>query len=108
MKQFVAIVKGDDVEAKAAKVWRQAESGLKVQIAALKGDVIAKEDAVTTAEENLQLARVNNGNIISDREYYVSNLLNAKNTLTKAEKSLEQHLAQIAFLEKQYSALSAE
>ena len=37
-KQFVAIIKGDDAEAKAAKVWRQAESAFKVQIAALGGD----------------------------------------------------------------------
>lgn len=107
-KEFVALVKGDDVEAKAQKVWRQAESGLKVQIAALKGDVIAKEDKVENAKEGLTLARVNNGNLISDREMYVSYLIEAKNKLTKAEKELEQHNAQIAFLEEQYKQLSAE
>ena len=105
-KEFVAIVKGDDVEAKAQKVWRQAESALKVQIAGLKGDVIAKEDAVANAEEALSLARVNHGNVISNRESYVSNLIDAKNTVTKRQKELELHNAQIAFLEEQYKQLS--
>ena len=105
-KEFVAIVKGDDVEAKAQKVWRQAESALKVQIAGLKGDVIAKEDAVANAEEALSLARVNHGNVIGNRESYVSNLIDAKNTVTKKQKELELHNAQIAFLEEQYKQLS--
>lgn len=107
-KEFVAIIKGDDAEVRAQKAWRQCESGLKVQIAALKGDVIAKEDKVENAKEALGLARVNNGQLISDRETYVANLIDAKNRLTKAEKELEQHNAQIAFLEEQYKQLSAE
>lgn len=106
-KQFVAIIKGDDAEATAQKVWRQADSALKVQIAALKGDVIAKEDNVEQAKEALTKARVNNGNSITSRESYVSNLIAAKNVVTKAEKELEQHNAQIAFLEEEYKNLSA-
>ena len=107
-KQFVAIIKGDDAEAKAAKVWRQAESAFKVQIAALSGDLIRKEDAVTQAEENLSKRLVNNGNEITDRDAYIANLISAKESLKQAEKHLLAHKETIAFLEEQYALLKAE
>ena len=107
-KQFVAIIKGDDAEAKAAKVWRQAESAFKVQIAALSGDLIRKEDAVTQAEENLSKKLVNNGNEITDRDAYIANLISAKESLKQAEKHLLAHKETIAFLEEQYALLKAE
>ena len=107
-KQFVAIIKGDDAEAKAAKVWRQAESAFKVQIAALGGDLIRKEDAVTQAEEKLAKALVNNGNEITDRDAYIANLISAKESLKQAERQLAAHKETIAFLEEQYAKLKAE
>ena len=57
VRQFVAAVQGDDSTAKAEKAFRQADSALKTQIAALKGDVISKEDAVTDALEAQASAR---------------------------------------------------
>ena len=107
-KQFVAIIKGDDAEAKATKVWRQAESAFKVQIAALGGDLIRKEDAVTQAEENLSKRLVNHGNEITDRDAYIANLISAKESLKQAEKQLLAHKETIAFLEEQYDLLKAE
>lgn len=107
-KQFVAIIKGDDAEAKAAKVWRQAESAFKVQIAALGGDLIRKEDSVSQAEENLSKRLVNNGNEITDRDAYIANLISAKESLKQAEKQLLAHKETIAFLEEQYDLLKAE
>ena len=107
-KQFVAIIKGDDAEAKAAKVWRQCESAFKVQIAALGGDLIRKEDAVSQAEEQLSKALVNNGNEITDRDRYIANLISAKESLKQAEKQLATHKETIAFLEEQYALLKAE
>jgi hypothetical protein len=108
IKGFVAAIKGDDAEAQAAKVWRQAESGLTMQIAALKGDLIRKEDAVTDAQENLDSARINSGKQITDRDGYVSNLISAKENLVRAEKQLEAHQKTIAFLEEEYANLKAE
>lgn len=108
MKEFVAIIKGDDAEAKAAKVWRQAESGLKVQIANLEGDIINKEDAVLQAEENLANARVNYGKEITDRRNYVQNLLNAQEKLDDVTSALEAHKETITFLKEQYDKLKAE
>lgn len=107
-KQFVAIIKGDDAEAKAAKVWRQAESAFKVQIAALGGDLIRKEDAVTQAEEKLAKALVNNGSEITDRDAYISDLILAQEFLRQSQKNLTAHKDTIEFLEKQYAKLKAE
>ena len=107
-KQFVAIIKGDDAEAKAAKVWRQAESAFKVQIAALGGDLIRKEDTVTQAEEKLAKALVNNGNEITDRDAYISNLISTQEALRQSQKNLTAHKDTIEFLEKQYAKLKAE
>ena len=107
-KQFIAIIKGDDAEAKAAKVWRQAKSAFKVQIAALGGDLIRKEDAVSQAEEKLAKALVNGGNEITDRDQYIANLISAKESLKTVEKQLTAHKETIIFLEEQYALLKAE
>ena len=108
VKEFKAIIVGDDAEALGFKNWRKAESGLKVQIAALNGDIIAKEDALENAQENLVKARVNYGKEISDRDAYISNLIEAKENLKQAEKQLAAHKETIAFLEEQYALLKAE
>jgi hypothetical protein len=107
-KQFIAIVKGDDAEALSAKVWRQSESALKVQIASLSGDLIRKEDSVETANDNLVKTRANFGRSIEDRDQYVVNLINAKEACIKAQKELDAHKATIAFLEEEYANLKAE
>ena len=108
VKEFKAIIVGDDAEALGFKNWRKAESGLKVQIAALNGDIIAKEDALENAQENLVKARVNYGKEINDRDAYIANLISAKESLKSAEKQLAAHKETIAFLEEQYSLLKAE
>ena len=108
VKEFVAIIKGDEAEAKAAKVWRQAESAFKVQIAALGGDLIRKEDAVTQAEEKLAKVLVNNGSEITDRDTYIANLISAQEALRQSQKNLTAHKDTIEFLEKQYAELKAE
>lgn len=108
VKEFVAIIKGDDAEVRGQKNWRKAESGLKVQIASLNGDLIAKEDKVTTAQENLDKARVNFGNDIDDRDSYISGLITYQERLVKAEKELKAHQDTITFLEGEYAKLKAE
>ena len=107
-REFVAILTGDDAVATAEKAWRQAKSALDVQIAALKGDIVNKEDAVESAAEELKLARVNNGKLITDRGDFINNLLKAKNNLTLAEKAVADHQAKIEFLEQQLVDLSKE
>ena len=108
VKQFIALVKGDEAEVRALKIWRQCESAFKVQIAALGGDLIRKEDAVTQAEENLAKRLVNNGSEITDRDAYISNLISAQEALRQSQKNLTAHKDTIEFLEKQYAKLKAE
>ncbi len=108
VKQFVAIVKGDDAEAQAQKALRQADSALKTQVSSLKGDTIDLEEKVNDAKEAQANALVNNGEVISDRNGYVRKLLAAKNNVTEAEETLKTHKLKIAFLEEQLLALDAE
>jgi exonuclease VII small subunit len=105
VKEVVAIIAGDNAEATGQKILRQADSALKTQIASLNGDTIALEDSIEDALEGLKLARVNNGKLITDRNQYVRNLLEAKNKLTDAQDALEAHLEKIAFLQGEYDSL---
>ena len=107
VNQVIAIIKGDNAEAIAAKIWRQADSAFKVQIASLGGDIVVKEDAVTNAEENLAKKLVNNGKEITNRDIYIADIISAKESLKQAEKQLAAHKETIAFLEEQYTLLKA-
>lgn len=107
IKQFVAIIKGDDAEVLAQKTYRQASSALKSQISSLEGDTINFEDKVTEAEEALAMARLNNGVKITDRDQYVQNLVNAKNRLSDAQDDLQEHVDLINFLKQEFELLEA-
>ena len=108
VKSFVAIITGDDAEAKAQKAYRQALSGLKSQISSLEGDTVNFEDRLEEAKEAQAKARVNNGEPITDRDQYVENLFDAKNDLTEAEQELEEHKARIDFLKEELNTLETE
>lgn len=108
IKEFVAVIKGDEAEALAQKALRQADSALQTQIASLTGDIIGLEDAVTTAKEEQALTRVNKGQSITNRDNYVRNLLDAKNKVTLAEDALKNHKEKIEFLKNELSSLNTE
>lgn len=105
VKEIVALLKGDDNEATAQKILRQADSAFKTQIASLTGDTISFEDAVEEAKEALRIARINNGRLIGDRSSYISNLIIAKNNLFDAEEALEDHVLKLEFLKEQAALL---
>ena len=98
VKECIALLKGDDAEVKAQKILRAADSAFKTQIASLTGDTIALEDKVEEAKERLRLSKLNHGELISDRNVYISKLLQAKNELTDAEEALELHKSKLEFL----------
>lgn len=108
INSFVALVSGESDTVVAEKVWRQAESALASQIPALKGDLVALEDKVEEAKENLAKARLNYGTLIEKRETYVAGLLIAKNAVTLAEIALAEHKDKISFLEEELINLSKE
>ena len=105
VKEVLAILAGDNNEATAQKILRQADSAFKTQIASLTGDTISLEDAVEDAIESLRLARLNHGQVIVNRNNYISNLLTAQNRLVDAEEALEIHVAKLDFLKEQASLL---
>lgn len=105
VKEVVAVLQGGNAEATGQKILRQADSALKAAIAVAKGDTLSFEDKVESAKEKLALARINRGNLITDRNTYVMALLEAKNALINAEDNLEAHLHQVAFLEEQLATL---
>ena len=107
VKEVLAILAGDNNEATAQKILRQADSAFKTQIASLTGDTIAFEDNVEEAKEALRLSRLNNGKLITDRSSYISNLLRAKNNVIDAEEALEAHVTKLDFLKEQASLLEA-
>jgi hypothetical protein len=108
VKQFVATVTGDNADAQAQKVLRQADSALKSQIPSLEGDLIGLEDALETAKEKLALAKINNGKSIEDRSTYIYNLLQSQNNGTSTEEALELHKKKIAFLKGILTSLDEE
>ena len=108
MREFVAIVKGDDTEALSAKVWRQSDAALKVATAGAEGDLISKEEDVENAKQNLRLARANHGKEITDRNAYIMGLIKAQNKIIEAEEALNNHKDTIKFLKTQHEELKAE
>lgn len=108
VKQFVAIIEGDNTAAQAQNAYRQADAALTSQISSLEGDTVDKEQAVEEAKEKQKSARVNGGQKIENRPQYVANLLSAKNRVTEAEEALEVHLKKIAFLKAEKEEISKE
>lgn len=102
---FVASVKGDDATVQAEKAWRTAEAALKVQIAANEGDIVSLEDNVATATEDLEAAKINNGNPIVNRDSYISDLISLNNALDDQKEALEAKKALISFLQGIYKDL---
>ena len=100
VNSVIAIITGDGAEAKALKIQRQAEAGLKTHIASLEGDTISFEDNVVEAKEALERATFSNGELFTDRNQYVRNLLECQNNLIAAQQNLESHLEKLDFLKK--------
>jgi hypothetical protein len=105
VKEVVAIIQGDNAEATGQRILRQADSAFKTQIASLTGDTIALEDRLEDAKEALRMARLNNAQLIGDRNYYIKSLLQAQNLIVDAEEALEAHNHKLAFLREQAALL---
>jgi multidrug resistance efflux pump len=107
VKQFVALIKGDEAEATAAKVQRKAVSSLEARLAALDAHVVDAEQEVEEAEENLVNVRLNHGKQIGDRETYVDALLAAHNRVENSKTKLMNLEHTIETLKAELTAVSA-
>lgn len=103
--QFVALIKGEDAEAKAQKVWRQAESAFKTQISALEGKTLDLEEKIVEAHEAEELTILNRGEKINDRDDYITRVLEAGNRVLDAEEAMVAHKRKIDFLQKKLDQL---
>ncbi len=108
IRQFVAMVNGDDAAVVGEKVLRQSISAINTEISALNYKTITLEDAIEEAEETLRCARLNNGRAITSRENYIAELLLSQNLLTKAEEALETHKKTIAFYQKEVKEINKD
>ena len=109
IEEAIALIKGDDAKALATKNWRKSVSAFKVQLAAMEGNLISKEDKVETSKEVLKKALYNNGVLIPDDkgDVFIQQIINCQNNVEQFEKELAAHKKTIAFLEEQYAKLKA-
>lgn len=108
VKEFVAIIKGDDAEAKAAKSLETSRKCIQSTNCSSWWWFNPQGRCCYSSWRKLAKALVNGGNEINDRDAYIANLISAKESLKSAEKQLTAHKDTIAFLEEQYALLKAE
>lgn len=106
--QFVAFVTGDDARVKAEKAKRQAITAIEGAINALNGKILDKAQSVEDAQEALTAARVNKGEVIKNREVYITELRNAKQALLDAEKALKTEETTREFFQQELDAICAK
>lgn len=85
----VAIIKGDDAEAKAIKIQQRAKRNLEAQLAGYNLSKNTAEDDLEMAKENYDNALVNNGELITDNDAYLDNLVAAHDKVETAQSALD-------------------
>ena len=89
------------MEATAIKIQKKAIASLTAQIAAKVYHTLHLEEKVEKATYDLEHARVNSGKLIDKSEDFIKTLLTKRLEKAKAQQELEDHLEEIAFLEKE-------
>lgn len=88
MKQVVAKLKGDDAEAKAAKISRKGLSAVEGQIAALNSKKVDCEGEVEDATEALDAAKFPT-EMITDNMTYIKGIKSAQERLDSKKAELD-------------------
>ena len=101
VKLALAVIKGDDAEARAIKIQKKAIACLTAQIAAKEFHQLSLEEAVENAEISLGEARVNFGDLITDNEAFIRALLVRRQERDAAELALKEHKEEIVFLKEE-------
>ena len=103
----VAMITGDDAKAKSLKIQKKAVAGLRAQIAVKEAKTLTLEDNVESAQEGLEKARVNDGQLISNSDDYIMNLMTANGILEIQENTLKSHEDVVAFLKGELAIVSS-
>lgn len=104
-EKFKALIKEDKSEIEAKRSWSVVESAFVSNLAILKSDLMGLELEKEVIENNLDLAKINSGKVITDRSTYLQNLINCKNNLSDIENKITELKATIKFLEETHEGL---
>lgn len=107
LKLAVAIISGDNAEATALKIQAKSKATLRAQIAVKTATTLDLEEVLQEKKDARNLARVNNGQLITDKTDYLQGILNAKRNEETAQANLDQHLADIKTLEEELALVEA-
>lgn len=99
LKEVVARLKGDDAEAKGAKIARKAVGAVEAQIAALKYKKVDLDSKVEENEEALHSAKFPT-DFPSTGQSYVDAILAAQQRLDSAKEAVEANEAASKFFEE--------
>jgi len=88
LKEVLNRLKGDDSEAKAAKIARKALSSVEGQIASLNSKKVDQENELEDAEEALSNAQYPTEVFVSNQTY-VDSILRAQKQVDEAKDNLE-------------------
>ena len=109
--KFKTLASEENVEALAARTFKQSVTALKGAINSMEGDTDDKQDALDQAKEKLENLVYNNGKVLgsskSDRDQYVRNLISAENAVKEAEEALNSHNQTIEVLKGHLKNLTA-
>ena len=91
-KLILATIKGDDAEATRLKIVNKGISAFKSQIAVKEAITLDLEEKVEESKGAVDLALINNGSPIGDRETYLVNYIESTKKLEESKKALKVHL----------------
>lgn len=106
VKQFVAMIQGNDAAVVAEKIKRRAESALSSQIHALEGVTINYEDDLADADDALKNAVLNSGSEVLEASAYLKNLLQKRQERKDVEENFKDHKSKIQFLKDTLASIN--
>ena len=104
---FMAKLTGNDVEAKTIEAQENCLASLKLGISKAEYEIQLAKNNLALAEKNMTDARSNFGKTEVTEMSYVNGLLVAKNTLDKAQESLDLVIKRFTFLKDEYTLLES-
>lgn len=111
VRLFIAMMKGDDVEAKAIRHNAKCESAIELALYSKKYQKLQLQEDLIVAEEEQKVALINGGALIKtkeDGEAYVKALLEAEKDVIEAKDALAELETQVTCLEKALKDLNKE
>lgn len=107
LDRVIALVKGDDATAKAAKIQKKAKSLLKIEISQLENQILKQEDIISDCKEAYENSVMNDGSTDFNDDY-VEVLTVRYNAWKEAEDELSRMKEQLEFYKEVLADVSGE